>query len=104
MRDGIAAADAMTFPFVRRIIHYKKFFTIGVVANWLYSGNFKIFNVLRRYYLSEGTDGAIWLLEAAINDRYKIVERTGYIYPKHTKCLSYLISLTDMNIPKDKIY
>ena len=55
-------------------------------------------------YLSDGADGAIWLLEAAINNRYKVTERTGYIYPKYTKCLSYLISLTDLTIPKGKMY
>jgi hypothetical protein len=55
-------------------------------------------------YLSNATDGAIWLLEAAINGKYKVTERSGYIYPKYTKCLKYLINLTDLNLPKDRIY
>ena len=55
-------------------------------------------------YLSDATDGAIWLLEAAINGKYKVTERSGYIYPKYTKCLMYLITLTDLNLPKDRIY
>jgi len=55
-------------------------------------------------YLSNANDGAIWLLEAAVNGKYKVTERSGYIYPKYTKCLMYLINLTDLNLPKDKIY
>ena len=55
-------------------------------------------------YLSSATDGAIWLLEAAINGKYKVTERSGYIYPKYTKCLKYLINLTDLNLPENKIY
>jgi hypothetical protein len=55
-------------------------------------------------YLSDATDGAIWLLEAAINGKYKVIERSGYLYPKYTKCLKYLINLTDLDLPKDRIY
>jgi hypothetical protein len=55
-------------------------------------------------YKSDRTDGAIWLLEAAINGKYKVTERSGYIYPKYTKCLMYLINFTDLNLPKDRIY
>lgn len=55
-------------------------------------------------YLSDQTDGAVWLLEAAINGNYKVTQRSGYIYPKYTKCLMYLLKLTDLNVPEDRIY
>lgn len=55
-------------------------------------------------YLSDAMDGAIWLLEAAINGKYKVTERSGYIYPKYTKCLTYLLTLTDLHLPEDRIY
>lgn len=55
-------------------------------------------------HLSTATDGATWILEAAINGKYKVTERSGYIYPKYTKCLLYLIKLTDLNLPEDRIY
>ena len=55
-------------------------------------------------YLSDQTDGAIWLLEATINGNYKVTQRSGYIYPKYTKCIMYLLKLTDLNVPEDRIY
>lgn len=55
-------------------------------------------------YLSRSTDGAVWLLEAAINGKHKVTERKGDTYPKYTKCLRYLLDLTDMHIPKNRIY
>lgn len=60
----------------------------------------------REYLRSAGaaTDGDILLLEAAINGKYKVTERFDEIYPKYTKCLMYLIKLTDLNLPEDKIY
>ena len=51
-------------------------------------------------YISNTTDGAIWLLEAAVDGKYKVTERSGYTYPKYTKCLRYLIDLTDLNLSK----
>lgn len=61
-------------------------------------------SMISRDYLSDGADGALWLLEAAVKGQYKVTERTGYIYPKYTKCLSYLLSLTDLKLPKHEIY
>ncbi len=55
-------------------------------------------------YLSNATDGAIWLSEAAINGKYKVTERSGYIYPKYSKCFMNLINFTNLNLPKDRIY
>jgi hypothetical protein len=55
-------------------------------------------------YLRNATHETFWLLEAAINRKYKVTVRSGYIYPQYTKCLTYLINLTDLNLPEDKIY
>ena len=61
-------------------------------------------SMISRDYLSNGADGALWLLEAAVKGQYKVTERSGYIYPKYTKCLLYLLSLTDLKLPKREIY
>ncbi|HKH63821.1 MAG TPA: hypothetical protein VKA49_23460, partial [Flavitalea sp.] len=61
-------------------------------------------SMISKDYLSTCVDGAIWLLEASINGRYKVTERNGCTYQKYTKCLSYLISLTDLNIRNKDIY
>lgn len=61
-------------------------------------------SMISQDYMSNATDGAVWLLEAAIDGKYKITKRSGYIYLKYTKCLRYLIDVADLSIPEDEIY
>jgi hypothetical protein len=59
--------------------------------------------VSRDYHPSRATHGDEWILEAAVNGRYKLTERGSDIrpaYPKYQKCLEYLISLTDLSVDK----
>lgn len=61
-------------------------------------------SMIPRDYLNTATDGAVWLLEASVNGRYKVTERSGNIYPKYTRCLELLLQYTDLNVPENKIY
>ena len=53
---------------------------------------------------SPSADGSVWMLEAAINGKYKVTNRKGHVYTKYTNSLKYLIKLTDLNFAEYKIY
>lgn len=55
-------------------------------------------------YTPKSTDGALWLLEAAVDGKYQFTMRPGDIYHNYTECLISLINLTDLKIPEDRIY
>jgi hypothetical protein len=61
-------------------------------------------SMLPSEYKHKSTDGAMWVLEGAVEEKYQITIRPGDVYPKYTDCLKSLIRLTDLNIPKNRTY
>ncbi|MGN6495296.1 MAG: hypothetical protein ACTHLE_25140 [Agriterribacter sp.] len=61
-------------------------------------------NMFPAEYKSKSTDGGLWVLEGAVDGKYQVTKRPGDVYPKYTDCLIFLITLTDLKIPKDRIY
>ncbi|WP_152267796.1 hypothetical protein [Agriterribacter humi] len=48
-------------------------------------------------FTHKSTDGAMWVLEGAVEEKYQVTLRPGDIYPKYTNCLMHLVNLTDLN-------
>ena len=61
-------------------------------------------NDCNEQFTHKSTDGAMWVLEGAVEGKYQVTLRPGDIYPKYTNCLMHLVNLTDLNIPKNRIY
>ncbi|MFT3703500.1 MAG: hypothetical protein QM802_14085 [Agriterribacter sp.] len=61
-------------------------------------------SMLPTEYRFKSTDGALWLLEGAMNGKRQLTLRPGDVYPMYTECLKYLIHLTDLKIPKNRMY
>ena len=61
-------------------------------------------NMVTIDHKSTATDGAAWILEASVDGKYKVVERSGYIYPHYTDALMYLLKKSNLNLRKMEIY
>jgi hypothetical protein len=64
----------------------------------------KLYDDYWEYILNQGTDGAQWILEGVEKNKFHVVERWSPENTEYEKCCLYLLSLTDLQISKDKIY
>lgn len=61
-------------------------------------------NMVPQDYHEIGCDGADWVLEGLANGKHKLTVRWSGNYPQYSACLKYLIALTDLHIPSDRMY
>lgn len=88
--------SALEFKKKLSLRHWKKFEkSLNAIDYWL---------MLPAEFTHKSTDGAMWVLEGAVEGKYQVTLRPGDIYPKYTNCLIHLINLTDLNIPRNRIY